>query len=336
MSDIKVNTISGLGTGGIKILSPVGLSANSPVSGLAVQGKISVGSSAEVVTVAGENFGVNIKAYNTTYTPSKISTLEFTNKNGAYRNKITAEADNSLYLRSAAPNNPYGVTGINFSAGGTSGTFSWGEGNQYLASVIKSLNFSDAVFEEPCEFTGNSNNDYFFGGQGSSSIPPKCTGVATDHDHLINLDLLNETILGPTTLKTWSVFGSLQNTGVKWGQHVSGNFFRKLFNWKRVTCCCGCAQTPGALNPGVYNQVLQGTWIVVGFSVGQRNCSCSDNEQVNFPIDDAAVWTITNSTIKSTISSHLSGTYNLFGFALKPLYNIDNCYYDANGEFICL
>ena len=64
MSNIKINTISGLGTNGIKILSPIGLSANTPASGMAIGGKVSVSSSAEVVTVPGENFGVNIKAYN--------------------------------------------------------------------------------------------------------------------------------------------------------------------------------------------------------------------------------------------------------------------------------
>ena len=327
MSNFKVDTISGLGTNGIKINSPVGVNTNAPTTGMSVSGKLSVSSSAEVVTVEGENFGVKIKAGNST---NAQSILHLTNNSGStIRHKILAPQNKNIEF--AIPSGIYDATTLAFPSGGTGTTFSIG------ITGSKISNFSTAIFEQPCSFTGNylAGNEYILGGAGSRSLAPKCTGIATENDHIINLELLYQSILGPTTMKTWSVFGSLDNAGVKWGKHVSGNFFRKLFNWKRVTCCCGCRQEPGSLNQGVYNDVLQGTWIVVAFSVGQRSCSCSDNEQFNFPIDDSAVWKITNQSIRSTISSNITGTYNLFGFAFKPLYNIDDCYFDTNGDWVC-
>ena len=62
MSEANVNSISGLGTAGIKINSPVGINTNPTSDGLTILGHVSVvNSSAEVVTVASENFGVKIK-----------------------------------------------------------------------------------------------------------------------------------------------------------------------------------------------------------------------------------------------------------------------------------
>ena len=325
MTDIKVNNISGLGTNGVKIISPVGINTNPPSDGMSISGKVvSINNAAEVVTVSAENFGVKIKALNT-FSTDKPSTLNFSTFSGYSLGNIISTIKNDLIFKSSngltgfymTPETPPGSTGI------------FGFNEEYYSAKQQ---FEDVVFKEPCGFTGTYSNKYSLG---NSYYTPKCSGIASNADDLINIQLLNQTILGPSSIKTWSVFGSLDNAGVKWGKNVSGNFFRKLFNWKRVTCCCGCAQTPGSLNQGDYNTVLPGTWIVIAFSVGQRNCSCSDNEQFNFPIDNTAIWKMTNSSIRNTIASNISGTYNLFGIAIKPLYDIDSCYVDENNAWVC-
>ena len=79
MSNFKVDTISGLGTNGIKINSPVGVNTNAPTTGMSVSGKLNViDNNLEVVTSSGASYGLRIKdpASNTD------SILQFSNFDG--------------------------------------------------------------------------------------------------------------------------------------------------------------------------------------------------------------------------------------------------------------
>jgi hypothetical protein len=301
MSEANVNSISGLGTAGIKINSPVGINTNPTSDGLTILGHVSVvNSSAEVVTVTSENFGVKIKG--SSGTPNTFtrlpSVLQFADKAGVKRACVSSTADKIISFES-------GITGpiMTDASSPTGGIFISNSNSELI---------SKAVFGGTAGFVGQANFDY--------SYMPSCGGIARNDDELINLNLFNQWILNTTTLKTWSTFGTLDNGGIKMGKRTSNNFFVKLGLWgKGEECCCGCQTLPGAYNQGAYNELLTGKWLVIGFSRSQRSCSCSDNEQAHFPIDSSNVWTLTNDTIKNTIPAKLSGTYDLFGFAIRPL-----------------
>jgi hypothetical protein len=328
MSATKTNIISGLGSNGVIIDCPVGISANNSSEGLVISGKVVVeNSGAEVVTVASENFGVKIRGLtgpalilrniNQGYIRNPFeSSVFFSSGAGGQtsgrRADITSTIDKDIRFNTSPKN--LGLTGPVFTnAGGATGglyiteTNSVFSGNISLNDVIQ-FGITGSPFNGECRFDAN--------------YIPKCPGEATEDDHLINLGLLQQILLGSTTVKTWSVAGGLDNVGWKMGKVRSGNFFLKLFGLNKPKCCCGCQTLPGATNPKSYTEQLQGTWICIGFSFGDRGCSCYDNEEKHIPIDYSAVWKITNNSVKNTLPANLSGTYSLFGILIKPYYDI--------------
>jgi len=102
MSELKVNTISGLG-GTVKINNPVGIGGvNRSGYDLSVEGKVNMEGSVEVVTVPASNFGVRIRAPLTATTSPGFgdSTLQFTNNQGSTEwASLHAKSDSSLSIR---------------------------------------------------------------------------------------------------------------------------------------------------------------------------------------------------------------------------------------------
>jgi hypothetical protein len=303
MTEVKTNIISGLGTAGLKFDSPVGISANSPsTSGLNIEGHVEVvNSGAEVVTVAGESFGLNIKAPKLVPPLYKVlaSTLQFADRDGIRRNVITSEGSNNLSF----------VTGTTGPVMTNANTLTGGM--MYMNTATELNNKNKFLGATAANFNNATKFDY--------GNFPRCSGIPSLDEHLINVNVLRQWILNITTMKTWSVFGTLDNGGIKLGKQRSGNFFKRLFGLAKPTCCCGCQTLPGSYDQGVYNQVLQGTWLIIGFSRSNRACSCYDNEEFHYPVDASAVWSVTNDSVRNTLPAHLSGTYDLFGFAIRPL-----------------
>jgi hypothetical protein len=266
MSELKVNSITPLSTTGIRFNSPVGINTVAPNSGLQINGKLNVvDNNLEVVTVGTQNYGIKIKASPST----NESILQFANYDGSERAHIKSTASGDLIF------NTSGVTAAQMSLGG---------GFNVL---------STAQFNKPVTFNGTTqfNNQATF----LSNFIPKCAGVPTVDEHLVNLAYLKKFTFSPNTVKTWQVFGNVNNGG---------------FNG----CCSyynGCAST------GDYSTTLAGKWLIIGFSFGQRGCSCYDNEQFHFPIDRSAVWNITSNSVQSTITTYLGTPYNAFGIAVK-------------------
>lgn len=287
MSEIRVKTIKGLGTAGIKIPNPVGVdNINAPsngIHGVHVNGVLSVvNSGAQVVTVEAEKFGVKIKAP----PQGSNSILRFSDKDGNDRAGIIASPARELFFESQ------GITGMVMNTQGLVET-------KYSAQ-----------FNNKSTIAGIST----FEGQSFYSLTPKCSGVPTANDDLVNLEFLKLWYLFSTDrVKLWSVFGTADNGGIAIGRVPSGKHKGK--------CCCGCGTFAGSRNTGVYNTVLTGKWTIIAFGYGIRSCSCGDIEGFFYPIDDSAVWDIENDSIRNTITNPLklpsSGIYNVFGFAIK-------------------
>ena len=101
MSELKVNTITGLG-GQITITDPVAI-GGSAQSGyeLTVAGKTKTSQSIDVVTVAVDDFGVRIRApFSSTISPGfGDSTIQFTSNSGTEYASIHAKNTNSLGIK---------------------------------------------------------------------------------------------------------------------------------------------------------------------------------------------------------------------------------------------
>ena len=101
MSELKVNTITGLG-GQITITDPVAI-GGSAQSGyeLTVAGKTKTSQSIDVVTVAAEDFGVRIRAPFSSGTNPGLgdSTIQFTSNSGTEYASIHAKNTNSLVIK---------------------------------------------------------------------------------------------------------------------------------------------------------------------------------------------------------------------------------------------
>ena len=266
MSELKVNSITPLSTSGIRFNSPVGINTNAPNSGLKISGKLNViDNNLEVVTVGTQNYGIKIKASPST----NESILQFANYDGSERANIKSTSQGDLIFTTN------GATAAQMSAGG---------GFNVL---------SKTQFNRPVTFNGTTqfNNQATF----LQNFIPKCGGVPTVDEHLVNLAYLKRFTFSTTSVKTWQVFGNANNGG------VSG-------------CCTyfsGCASTSD------YSNILAGRWLVIGFSFGKRSCSCYDNEQFHFPIDRSAIWFVNSNSVQNTISTYFPSVYNAFGLAVK-------------------
>jgi hypothetical protein len=276
MSELKVNSITSKTGTGIKINSPVGINTNAPSSGMNISGKLNViDNNLEVTTVSGSSYGLRIKA-----PPSNTdAVLQFSNFDGTPRATISSNVSNDLI----------------FSPGGQTAAVMSGNG---IFTVLQKTLFKGISY-----FNGNA----FFNKQAtfSQNAIPKSNGVPVLGEHLVNLLYLKRFVLGTTTVKTWSVFGNIDNGGI--------NGCCKYFN--------GVGNVNGPNNKqGAYTEVLPGKWLVVGFSYGVRSCSCHDNESFHFPIDNSAVWQINGDngeTVRTTIAARLGTPYNAFGFAIR-------------------
>jgi len=279
MSELKVNTISPIAPAtGIKINSPIGVNTNPPASGMQISGKLNViDNNLEVVTVAGSNYGIKIKAPAT----NANSVLQFSNYDGTERATISSNSSNDLI----------------FKAGGATAAVMSGGGVFQIQQ--------QAQFNKPTTFKGITqfNNNTTF----SSTAIPTCSGVPYRDEHLVNLAYLKRYVLNDTTVKTWSVFGDVNNAGFQG--------------------CCTHYKGVGNINGvnsntaiGCYAEQQSGSWLIVGFSYGQRGCSCYDNEQFHFPIDKSKVWIISGDyaqTVQNTIIANLGSAYNAFGIAIR-------------------
>jgi len=276
MSELKVNSLSPNTGTGIKINSPVGVNTNAPTTGMSVSGKLNViDNNLEVVTSSGASYGLRIKAP----ASNTDSILQFSNFDGTPRATISANSSNDLI----------------FSPGGQTAAVMTGKG---VFNVLQKTFFKNtATFQG----TVNFNDQVTF----SKDTIPKTNGIPNLDEHLVNLLFLKRFVLGTSTIKTWSVFGTIDNGG--------------------VNSCCGAKYGVGGVNganskQGAYTQSLPGKWLIIGFSYGVRSCSCYDNETYHFPIDNSAVWQINGDngeTIRSTIQARLGTPYNAFGFAIR-------------------
>ena len=232
MSELKVNSIKSLDTGGIRINSSVGINTTPPTQGLNVSGRLSVlDNGLEVVTVASENYGVKIKAPPT----NKNAVLQFTDNDGeTERAFVAANSNNDLI----------------FNTGTTAAVIS---GAGLFECLYDSLFRGTTTFKGTTQFQGQATFD--------SNVIPKTVGVPEVNDHLVNLAYIKSVLFSPTVVKTFSVFGGINNSG--------------------TNMCCGFK--PGAANTGAYTQGLAGKWAIIAFSVGIRSCSCYDNESFHYP-----------------------------------------------------
>jgi hypothetical protein len=326
VSIIQTNSIVGLGTNGVRINCPVGVNQNYSSDGLVVSGSVVVeNSGAEVVTVASENFGVKIKGLTgapviyrgqSIFNPFEASLFFSNNFSGGQtsgrRADITSTIRKDIRFNTSYTDSTKGFTGPVFT------NASAATGGLYITETLSTYS-APATFQDTVDF-GILGSPFNSQSTFNAAYMPKCSGVAEEDDDIINNALLKSVLLSTSTVKFWSVFGTLDNGGVSFGTGRSGNFFRRLFGRAKTTCCCSCSNTPGAQNQGAYTETLQGTWTCIGFSFGRRSCSCYDNEQFHFPIDYSKVWSITNDSVKNTIPANLSGTYNLFGFLIKQPY----------------
>jgi hypothetical protein len=167
------------------------------------------------------------------------------------------------------------------------------------AAIITGAGLFDCLYESV--FRGNTTfqSTSQFQGQATfdSNVIPKTAGVPSADEDLVNLAYIKSILFSPTIVKTFSTFGGLSNAG-------------------QGGCC---TYYPGVLNIGSLNETLVGKWAVIAFSFGVRSCSCYDNEQFHFPIDDSKVFFVENKSIRDTISdnSYFGSVYNVFGFAVK-------------------
>jgi hypothetical protein len=278
MSELKVNTITPATTTGIRINSPVGVNTNAPSSGMQISGKLNViDNNLEVVTVASSNYGIKIKAP----TSNNEAILQFSNYDGTPRATISANKTNDLIFRT----------------GGATAAIMSGSG------VFKIE--QQAQFNKPVTVNGVSqfNATAVF----DANHIPRCSGSPVIDQQLVNLGYLKRYIINDTTVKTWSVFGNINNGGL--GGCCS--YYNGVGNNNAVNSACGA-----------YGVNLPGEWLVVAFSFGVRGCSCFDNEQFHFPVDQSKVWVIdgdNGDTIQNTIVSRggISNIYNVFGFAIR-------------------
>lgn len=267
MSELKINTISPLSGTGIRFNSPVGINTVAPNSGLQINGKLNVvDNNLEVVTVGTQNYGIKIKSSPLT----DESILQFANYDGSERATIKSTSIGDLI----------------FTAGGATAA-------QMLPGGLFDVLYS-AQFNKPVVFNGTTqfNRQATF----SSTYIPKCSGTPTVNEHLVNLQYLKRFSWKPDSIKTWSVFGGIDNNG-------------------RGGCC---QYFSGSADTESYYDTLAGTWVVIGFHFGTRGCSCYDNETFHFPIDNSGVWSLSNTSVRQTIAANFGGNiYNAFGIAVK-------------------
>jgi hypothetical protein len=267
MSELKVNSIAPLTTTGIRFNSPVGINTNAPTSGLQISGKLNViDNNIEVVTVGAQNYGIKIKAAPST----GDSVLQFANYDGSERAHIKSSVLGDLI----------------FNTGGATAAVMGSDG------VFNML--QKTIFNRPVTVNATSrfNNQANF----LSNFIPKCSGVPTVDDHLVNFAYLKRFVLGTNTIKTWQVFGNIDNGG-------------------RGGCC---RYFNGSTSTGSYYEGLPGKWVVIGFNFGARSCSCRDNETFHFPIDNSAVWMQTDSSVRQKIAQYLgTNIYSAFGMAIR-------------------
>lgn len=208
MSELKVNTISPIAPAtGIKINSPIGVNTNPPASGMQISGKLNViDNNLEVVTVAGSNYGIKIKAPAT----NANSVLQFSNYDGTERATISSNSSNDLI----------------FKAGGATAAVMSGGGVFQIQQ--------QAQFNKPTTFKGITqfNNNTTF----SSTAIPTCSGVPYRDEHLVNLGYLKRYVLNDTTVKTWSVFGDVNNSGFQ----GCCTYYKGVGNLNTVNPACGC------------------------------------------------------------------------------------------------
>jgi hypothetical protein len=282
MSEIQVKTIKGLGTAGITIKNPVGFDdIAAPSNGISVNGVISVvNSGVQVVTVESENFGIKIKAP----PQNSGSILRFADNSGNDRAAIVASFEKELMFESQ------GVTGV----------------------VMNNQELFETKYASQFRNTSTLAGETQFLEQSTFSLPPKCSGTPILDEHLVNLNFLKLWYLfSPERVKLWSYFGNVENTGLAIPKVPSGK--------RKGKCCCGCGSYPGSRNPGDYKTILTGKWTIVAFGIGKRSCSCYDNEEFHFPIDDSAVWNLEDNSVYNTISGKMPGVslYKGFGFEVK-------------------
>ena len=56
----------------------------------------------------------------------------------------------------------------------------------------------------------------------------------------------------------------------------------------------------------------------IGFHYGIRSCSCYDNEQFHYPIDNSGIWIIRDNSVRGTIAPNFgTSIYNAFGIVFK-------------------
>jgi len=181
MSELKVNTISGLGDT-VKINNPVGIGGvNRSGYELSVEGKVNMEGSVEVVTVPASNFGVRIRAPITATTSPGFgdSTLQFTNNQGGTEwASLHAKSNSSLGIR---VNNTERLT------------IDPGETTRFLD---KTQFAKDASFEKATGFSGQAT---------FSTQPPICSILPTLNGHLANKQYVDTKFLPAlSTIRAWS------------------------------------------------------------------------------------------------------------------------------------
>ncbi len=163
MSELKVNTISGLG-GTVKINNPVGIGGvNRSGYDLSVEGKVNMEGSVEVVTVPASNFGVRIRAPLTATTSPGFgdSTLQFTNNQGSTEwASLHAKSDSSLQIKTNS------TSAMEISP------------SQVINHLGSSLFTNTATFSNTSQFNGQATF--------ADAVIPKCGGTPTVSAHLAN------------------------------------------------------------------------------------------------------------------------------------------------------
>lgn len=196
MSELKVNTISGLGDT-VKINNPVGIGGvNRSGYELSVEGKVNMEGSVEVVTVPASNFGVRIRAPLTATTSPGFgdSTLQFTNNQGSTEwASLHAKSDRSLQIKTNS------TSAMEISP----------------SQVINHL--GPSLFTNTSQFNGQATF--------ADAVIPKCGGTPTVSAHLANKAYVDQEILLKTVKYYWlsqneiaqGGWVSLKNLGVPVG-----------------------------------------------------------------------------------------------------------------------